>query len=40
MERLHEATRKKIINIETGEIYNSIGDAAKAVNVSGSTMGR
>lgn len=40
MKKLHEDTRKKVININTGVIYNSIGELAAAYNVHGSTAGR
>lgn len=40
MKRLHEATKKKVQDINTGKTFNSIGDLAKAYNVHGSTAGR
>lgn len=40
MKKLHEDTRKKVIDINTGLIYNSIGELAVAYNVHGSTAGR
>ena len=40
MKKLHEVTRKKVIDINTGLVYNSIGELAVAYNVHGSTAGR
>ena len=40
MKKLHEDTRKKVININTGLIYNSLGELAVVYNVHGSTAGR
>ena len=37
---MSESHKKKVICIETGIIYNSRNEAAKAVNVSGSGIGR
>ena len=38
--KMSESHKKKVICIETGIIYNSRNEAAKAVNVSGSGIGR
>ncbi len=40
MKKLNEDTRKKVIDINTGLIYNSLGELAVAYNVHGSTAGR
>lgn len=38
--KISEGHKKKVICLETGIIYNSRNEAAKAVNVSGSGIGR
>lgn len=38
--RMSENHKKKVVCIETGIIYSSRNEAAKAVNVSGSGIGR
>lgn len=40
MKKLHEKTQKKVIDINTGLIHESLGKLAEAYNVHGSTAGR
>ena len=40
MKKLHEDTKKKVIDINTGRVYKSIGELAAAYSVHGSTAGR
>lgn len=40
MKKLHEAIQKKVIDLNTGITYNSLGDLAVAYSVHGSTAGR
>ena len=37
-ERLSESKKKKVICVETGAVYPSIGDAAKAANINSKTI--
>jgi hypothetical protein len=40
MKRLHKALQKSVLDLQTGQVYNSIGELAEKFNVHGSTAGR